>query len=146
MRSDLVRGSGQDSRTRECSNGDPPCAYAVAPGVNPLGLCDGHLEAHNARCGIVAPAVCSACDPLLVTIAGQLRPVVGAMCFACGVATGGTVASPSHRHEARGKMRARMLVLSRAGDRGPEWAALLARCPEEIRAAFERRLAVSPTS
>ncbi len=69
--------------------------------------------------------------------------VAGAMCFLCGVANGGTVASGQHRHEARGKMIARIAALLRAGDRGSEWAALLARCPADVRERAERRIAAT---
>ncbi len=147
MRSDLTRGPREgghvDSRTRECSNGSPRCEYAVAPGDNPLGLCDLHLEEHRARVGLPAPAVCPACGTgPMVLVGGALRVVPGAMCFACGIANGGTVASPQHRREARGKMIARIAVLLEPdAPRGAEWAALLARCPPDVRERAERRLA-----
>ncbi len=141
MRFGLVRSN--DRRSRECSNGDPPCSYAVAPDPNPLGLCDGCLETYRRDVlGIAAPAVCPACDPPLVLVAGHLVPMAGAMCFACGIANGGTVASPQHRHEARGKMIARIAVLLEPdAPRGAEWSALLARCPPDVRERAERRLA-----
>lgn len=143
MRSDLVRSN--DRRSRECSNGDPPCQYAPSPDAdNPLGLCDGHLSEHRARCGIVEPEPCPACNPVGVLVDGRLTFLVGAMCFTCDRTTGGTVPSAQHRHEARRDMRARLLALFRTGDRGAEWAALLARCPAEMREAFARRLTVTP--
>jgi hypothetical protein len=139
MRSDLTHDP-RDRRFAECGNGSPPCHYAPAPGPNPLGLCDAHLEEHNARCGIVAPPLCPACDPISVFDHGRWVAVVGAMCFTCNRTNGGTTPSEQHRREAAASMRARLLTLWREGDRGPEWAALLARCPERMREAFERRL------
>ncbi len=73
-------------------------------------------------------------------VGGRFVFPVGAMCFACGIARGGTVATPVHRMEARAGMRVRLLALFKAGDRGAEWVALLARCPADIRAAFLRRI------
>jgi hypothetical protein len=103
------------------------------------------LEEHNARCGIVEPEPCRVCSPILVLVAGRLCPMAGAMCFACGLATGGTVASAQHRHEARGKMIARIAVLLAADDRGPELSALLGRCPPDVRErALARLAAVTP--
>lgn len=142
MRQPLVR-SENDSRDRECGNGSPPCHYAPArdSGDNPLGLCDTHLSAHRKFCGIPEPARCPACNPLSVWAHSRYVTLPGAMCFACGMSNGGTVASAQHRHEAAASMRARLLVLWREGERGPEWAALLARCPAPMREAFEKRLA-----
>jgi hypothetical protein len=143
MRSDLTRDPN-DPRFAECGNGSPPCRYAPAPGghvVNPLGLCDGHLSEWRARCGIPEPACCPACNPIAVFDHGRWEVIPGAMCFTCGTTNGGTVPSEQHKREAAAEMRARMLILWRTGDRGPEWVALMARCPAPIRAAFEARLA-----
>ena len=141
MRQPLVR-SENDARDRECGDGTPPCHYAPSHDVdNPLGLCDAHLAAHRARCGIPEPARCPACNPITVWVGGRYLVVVGAMCFACDRTNGGTVPSAQHRHDAAREMRARLLALWRDGDRSPEWEALLARCPAPMREAFERRLA-----
>lgn len=140
MRQPLVRAEN-DSRDRECGNGSPACHYAPAHGDNPLGLCVGHLAEHRARCGIPAPAECPACNPIAVYAVGRYVTIVGAMCFSCNRTNGGTVPSEEHRTDAAREMRARLLTLWREGDRGPEWAALLARCPAPMREAFERRLA-----
>lgn len=145
MRSDLTRDPN-DPRFAECRNGSPPCRYAPAPGDNPLRLCDGHLREHRALCGIPEPPECPACNPISVFAHGRYVVVPGAMCFACDRTNGGTVPSAQHRHDAAREMRARLLVLWREGDRGPEWAALLARCPAPMRAAFHRRLQVTPAS
>lgn len=128
---------------RNCGDGSPACQRAPArdSGDNPLGLCDEHLTAHRARCGIPEPARCPACNPITVWVGGRYVVVVGAMCFACDRTNGGTVPSAQHRHDAAREMRARLLDLWREGERGPEWAALLARCPERMREAFERRMA-----
>jgi hypothetical protein len=142
MRSDLTRDPN-DRRFAECGNGSPPCRYAPAPGghvVNPLGLCDTHLREWRAHCKIPEPVECPACNPITVYDRGRHVVIPGAMCFACGTTNGGTVPSEQHRREAAAEMRARMLTLWRAGDRGPEWAALMARCPPQMRAAFEARL------
>lgn len=145
MRSDLMRGARSssgyvDSRSRECGDGEPSCPRAPALGLNPLGLCDEHLRAAHARAGVIDPPDCEACTPPLVLMSGRYWPIAGAMCFACGRTTGGTQASEAHRHEARRGMRARLLRLYKTGDRGPEWVALLARCPADIREAFARRV------
>ncbi len=140
MRSDLTR-SPHDPRWAECGNGDPRCHLAPAPGDNPLRLCDGHLREHRARCGIPEPAECPACNPCAVYAHGRYVTIVGVMCFTCNRTNGGTIPSEGHRRAAAYEMRSRMLTLWREGDRGPEWAALLARCPAHIREAFERRLA-----
>lgn len=92
------------------------------------------------------PLPCAACASILVLVAGRLVPMAGAMCFVCGVATGGVVASEARRVEARVAMRDRLLELCRSGDRGVEWAALLARCPADIREAIERRIAAVPAA
>ncbi len=144
MRSDLVRTN--DRRSRECSNGDPSCQYAPAPGDNPLGLCDGHLSEHRVRCGIPEPPQCPACNPIAVMAAGRLVFPVGGMCFTCGLTTGGTAPSARHTWDARQKMTRRLAELFRSGDRGPEWGALLARCPADIRERIERALAKSTTA
>lgn len=141
MRSDLVRSN--DRRSRECSNGEPSCQYAPAPGDNPLGLCDGHLSEHRKRCGIPEPALCPACNPVHVIVRGVMVFPVGAMCFACGLTTGGTAPSARHVWEARQKITRRLAELFRAGDRGPEWVALLARCPSDIRERIALALAKS---
>ncbi len=142
MRQPLVR-SENDSRDRECGNGSPPCHYAPAhdSGDNPLGLCEEHLTVHRARCGIPEPERCSACHPISVYAHGRYVVIPGVMCFACNRTNGGTVPSEEHRRDAAYQMRLRMLLLWRAGDRGPEWVALMARCPAHMRAAFEARLA-----
>jgi hypothetical protein len=142
MRQPLVR-SENDSRDRECGTGSPPCHYAPAhdSGDNPLGLCDEHLREHRARCGIPEPERCPACNPITVYAHGRHVVVPGAMCFTCDRTNGGTVPSSQHRYEAAAEMRARLLFLWGAGDRGPEWTALMARCPPQMRDAFERRIA-----
>jgi hypothetical protein len=122
-----------DSRSSECKNGSPPCTYAPAPGDNPLGLCDTHLSEHRVRCGIPEPAQCPACNPVHVIVRGVMVFPVGAMCFACNKTTGGTVPSGENIHRARHLMTRRLAELFRSGDRGPEWVALLARCPADIR-------------
>ncbi len=143
MRSDLVRND-TDSRTRECGEGTPPCPRAWADEPNPLHLCEEHLSAHRARCGIPEPAICPACDPIcvLVPALGRFIPIAGAMCFACGAATGGTVATHVHRMEARAAMIARIGGMLAAGDRGPEWVATLARCPADVRERAEARASI----
>ena len=144
MRSDLTRDP-RDRRFAECRNGKPPCRLAPAPAPNPLGLCDGHLEAYRVRCGVPTPPPCPACHPLAVMVNGTPVYPVGGMCFACGLTTTNAPASERHQAQARAEMRSRLLALWRAGDRGPEWMALLARCPAEMREAFERRLASART-
>jgi hypothetical protein len=141
MRSDLTR-SPHDPRFVECGDGEPRCQRAPDrdSGDNPLGLCADHLSAHRKRCKIPEPVKCPACNPICVMVDGRYVVIPGAMCFACGLSNGGTVADAEHRAVAAAKMRARMLLLWGAGDRGPEWAALMARCPVHIREAFERRL------
>lgn len=137
-----------DSRSRECSNGSPRCTLAPAPAEgNPLGLCSDHLTEYRKRCGIPEPVQCPACNPCAVWDHSQWVTICGAMCFACGLTNGGTVASASHRFEARGKMIARIAALLAAGDRGAEWVALLARCPADVRERAERRIAeVAPSA
>ncbi len=131
-----------DSQTRECGNGRPRCRLAPAPGSNPLGLCVDCLATYNARLTGAAPPECPACTPwVIVRENGKAWHTEGAMCFACGMTSGGTVATEEHRAKARAGMRARMLALYKAGDRSAEWTALFARCPGDIRAAFERRIA-----
>ncbi len=136
-----------DSRSRECGDGAPPCPRAPAHDPNnPLSLCPEHLAAHRARLGLAAPVECPACNPIAVMVRGVYVTVPGAMCFACGLANGGTVANEQHRRNARAKMIARLAVLLGEGDSGPEWVALLARCPADVRERAERRLraTVSP--
>ena len=131
-----------DSRSRNCDDGTPPCKAAPSYDLdNPLGLCSDHLAKHRKRLGLPAPPECPACNPIAVMVAGRYVTIVGAMCFSCGLTNGGTAPSPRHAVEARRDMRARLLVLCAAGDRGAEWGALLARCPGDIRTAFLRRLA-----
>lgn len=94
-------------------------------------------RAYAAHGGAEVPPECPAC----AGAPGQVYlHVAGSMCFACGLSPGGTVATESHRRAAREKMRARLILMYDAGERGPEWTALLARCPPDIRAAFGRRL------
>jgi hypothetical protein len=145
------RRSGFGERLRNCGDGTPACARSPArpvnPADNPLGLCEEHLTAHRKRCNIPEPVECPACNPICVMVAGRYVVIPGAMCFACNATNGGTVASEQHRREAAAEMRARMLLLWRAGDRGPEWVALMARCPPQMREAFEARLAkVTPAA
>lgn len=140
MRSDLTRNDN-DSRTRECgdaTDNGSPCPRAVAPGPNPLGLCDDHLRAYLIRNDLPLPAECPACVEGPVIVGGRYVFPVGAMCFTCGVARGGTVATPVHRTEARSAMIARIGAMLAAGDRGPEWAATLARAPADVRERAER--------
>jgi len=131
MKEGLVRTN--DRRSRECGTGAPACRYAPADGDNPLGLCIDHLAESRRACGIPDPVLCPACNPISVFAHGRYVTVPGAMCFACNATNGGTVPSAEHRADARRDMHARMLVLWREGDRGPEWVALLARCPEDLR-------------
>lgn len=133
----------EDRRTRECGNGKPACRYAPDDGPdNPLGLCPGCLAKYRALLGKDAPDACPACEQTPIVLeSGKFWHPAGRMCFACGLATGGTVATEEHRAKAAGEMRGRLLELWREGSRGVEWAALLARCPAQIREAFERRIA-----
>lgn len=73
---------------------------------------------------------CSACDGA----PGQAyHHIVGGMCFACGLSTGGTVATERHRAEARRKMIAALAKLLReATPDQADLAALLARCPPDV--------------
>jgi hypothetical protein len=133
----------QDRRTRECGNGSPACRYAPDDGPdNPLGLCTGCLATYREHLELPPPVVCATCERTPIVLeSGRLWHPAGAMCFVCGLTTGGTVATPENRAKARASMRARLGALFVAGDRGAEWAALLARCPADIREAIERRLA-----
>ncbi len=146
----LARRSGFGERLRNCGEGAPACQRAPArpvnPADNPLGLCEEHLSAHRERCGIPAPVECPACHPISVFAHGRYVVVPGAMCFACGLSNGGTVANERHRRDAAASMRARMLTLWSAGDRGPEWVALMVRCPPTMREAFEARIAKASVS
>jgi hypothetical protein len=142
MRSDLTR-SPHDPRFVECGDGEPRCQRAPDrdSGDNPLGLCADHLSAHRKRCKIPEPVKCPACNPISVYAHGRYVVIPGVMCFACNRTNGGTIPSEEHGRYAAYQMRARMLILWSAGDRGPEWVALMARCPAHMREAFERRIA-----
>lgn len=135
-RSSLERGHDEP----RCNNGSPPCKMAPAPGLNPLRLCETCRDAYLVHgTGQVADE-CQACASPSGVI---YLHVVGGMCFACGFTPSGILGTERYRALARQKMTRRLADLFRSGDRGPEWVALLARCPGDIRERIGMALAKS---